>query len=154
MSFELTAGPLPIVSAISYLYGLEVVKCELTMSQYADPVRPEKALDGFADVSVDSPGASAMLVKVSHFQRHGMLRFLGDGHSRRQNGSARRSLRIIKTEIGISERIAHKPGKREVMIYDYADLEVPMRNRIFQRRMRGYRQLGYTIHNEQGHLPV
>jgi len=123
MSFELTAGPLPIVSAISYLYGLEVVKCELTMSQYADPVRPEKALDGFADVSVDSPGASAMLVKVSHFQRHGMLRFLGDGHSRRQNGSARRSLRIIKTEIGISERIAHKPGKREVMIYDYADLD-------------------------------
>jgi superfamily II DNA or RNA helicase len=48
-----------------------------------------------------------------------------------------------------------RPGKREVMIYDYADLEIPMLNRMFQRRMRGYRQLGYAIHSvtAQGHLP-
>lgn len=40
------------------------------------------------------------------------------------------------------------------MICDYADLEVPILNRMLQRRMRGYRQIGYTIHDEQGHLPV
>lgn len=47
-----------------------------------------------------------------------------------------------------------RPGRREVMICDYADLEVPILNRMLQRRMRGYRQIGYTIHDEQGHLPV
>jgi superfamily II DNA or RNA helicase len=41
-----------------------------------------------------------------------------------------------------------RPGKREVMIYDYADLEVPMLNRMFQRRLRGYKQLGYVVQGE------
>ena len=36
-------------------------------------------------------------------------------------------------------------GKREVRIYDYADLEVPMLARMFDRRCRGYEALGYTI---------
>lgn len=36
-------------------------------------------------------------------------------------------------------------GKREVRIYDYADLEVPMLARMFDRRCRGYGALGYTI---------
>ena len=36
-------------------------------------------------------------------------------------------------------------GKREVRIYDYADLEVPMLARMFERRCRGYEALGYTI---------
>jgi superfamily II DNA or RNA helicase len=42
-----------------------------------------------------------------------------------------------------------RPGKREVIIYDYVDLEVPMLNRVFQRRLRGYRHLGYTINSEE-----
>jgi superfamily II DNA or RNA helicase len=37
-------------------------------------------------------------------------------------------------------------GKHEVTIYDYADLEVPMLRRMFQRRLRGYKQLGYVTH--------
>lgn len=36
-------------------------------------------------------------------------------------------------------------GKREVRIVDYADLDVPMLARMFDRRCRGYEALGYTI---------
>jgi superfamily II DNA or RNA helicase len=38
-----------------------------------------------------------------------------------------------------------REGKRTVTIYDYADLEVPMLRRMFQRRLRGYKQLGYRL---------
>lgn len=36
-------------------------------------------------------------------------------------------------------------GKREVTVYDYADLDVPMLSRMFERRCRGYEAVGYTI---------
>jgi len=36
-------------------------------------------------------------------------------------------------------------GKREVRIYDYADLNVPMLARMFDRRCRGYETVGYSI---------
>jgi len=36
-------------------------------------------------------------------------------------------------------------GKQEVRIYDYADLEVPMLARMFDRRCRGYEAIGYTV---------
>ena len=36
-------------------------------------------------------------------------------------------------------------GKREVRIYDYADVNVPMLGRMFDRRCRGYEAVGYTI---------
>lgn len=36
-------------------------------------------------------------------------------------------------------------GKREVRVYDYADLNVPMLARMFDRRYRGYEAVGYTI---------
>ena len=36
-------------------------------------------------------------------------------------------------------------GKREVRIYDYADLNIPMLARMFDRRCRGYEAIGYTI---------
>jgi superfamily II DNA or RNA helicase/very-short-patch-repair endonuclease len=36
-------------------------------------------------------------------------------------------------------------GKRQVLVYDYADLEVPMLSRMFERRCRGYEAVGYTI---------
>jgi len=32
-------------------------------------------------------------------------------------------------------------GKREVRVYDYADLNVPMLSRMFDRRCRGYESL-------------
>ncbi len=35
--------------------------------------------------------------------------------------------------------------KREVRIFDYADLDVPMLSRMFDRRCQGYEAVGYTI---------
>ena len=35
------------------------------------------------------------------------------------------------------------PGKREVRIFDYADTEVPMLRRMFEKRLRGYSAIGY-----------
>lgn len=36
-------------------------------------------------------------------------------------------------------------GKKEVQVYDYADLDVPMLSRMFDRRCQGYEAVGYTI---------
>ena len=36
-------------------------------------------------------------------------------------------------------------GKKLVQIYDYADLDVPMLSRMFDRRCQGYEAIGYTI---------
>lgn len=36
-------------------------------------------------------------------------------------------------------------GKREVRVYDYADLDVPMLARMFDKRCRGYEALGYSV---------
>lgn len=36
-------------------------------------------------------------------------------------------------------------GKREVRVHDYADVNVPMLARMFDRRCRGYEAIGYTI---------
>ena len=39
------------------------------------------------------------------------------------------------------------PDKTEVRIYDYVDRNIPMLARMFDRRLRGYRAIGYTIVN-------
>lgn len=36
-------------------------------------------------------------------------------------------------------------GKTEVRIYDYADLHVPMLERMYRKRLKGYSELGYSI---------
>jgi superfamily II DNA or RNA helicase len=36
-------------------------------------------------------------------------------------------------------------GKNEVAIYDYADLEVPILAKMYDRRLKGYRAIGYEI---------
>ena len=49
----------------------------------------------------------------------------------------------IAQYVGRLHRLHH--GKREVRVYDYADLNVPMLARMFDRRCRGYEAVGYTI---------
>lgn len=49
----------------------------------------------------------------------------------------------IAQYVGRLHRLHH--GKREVRVYDYADLDVPMLARMFDRRCRGYEAAGYTI---------
>lgn len=41
------------------------------------------------------------------------------------------------------------PGKDEVRIYDYVDREVALLNRMFEKRLRGYRAIGYASHDEE-----
>ncbi len=36
------------------------------------------------------------------------------------------------------------PGKREIRIYDYVDRHVPVLDRMFRRRLAGYRSIGYA----------
>jgi superfamily II DNA or RNA helicase len=52
----------------------------------------------------------------------------------------------------------HRPEKREVRIYDYVDRNVPVLARMFEKRMKGYRALGYTKTSDEapsraGNLP-
>jgi superfamily II DNA or RNA helicase len=42
----------------------------------------------------------------------------------------------------------HK-SKKEVAIYDYADFNVPVLARMFDRRLKGYRSIGYKIEDDQ-----
>jgi superfamily II DNA or RNA helicase len=44
-------------------------------------------------------------------------------------------------------------GKREVRVYDYADLGVSMLARMFDRRCRGYEAVGYTINLPASAIP-
>lgn len=44
-------------------------------------------------------------------------------------------------------------GKYEVRVYDYADLNVPMLARMFDRRCRGYEAVGYTIRLPASAIP-
>ncbi len=36
-------------------------------------------------------------------------------------------------------------GKNEVIIYDYADLNLPMLSRMYERRLKGYKAIGYEM---------
>ncbi len=51
-----------------------------------------------------------------------------------------------------------RPEKKEVQIYDYVDRNVPMLARMFEKRMKGYRALGYAKTSDEaplrsGYLP-
>ncbi|MCK5194668.1 MAG: hypothetical protein KAQ71_12720, partial [Desulfobulbaceae bacterium] len=36
-------------------------------------------------------------------------------------------------------------GKKEVRIYDYVDKKIPMLARMYERRLKGYKAIGYSI---------
>lgn len=46
------------------------------------------------------------------------------------------------------------PGKRDVLIYDYVDAEVPVLRRMFAKRLRTYRTLGYQLAETRAGHPV
>lgn len=43
-------------------------------------------------------------------------------------------------------------GKHVVQVYDYIDPNVPMLARMYERRLRGYDAIGYTIERPQADL--
>jgi superfamily II DNA or RNA helicase len=45
-------------------------------------------------------------------------------------------------------------GKTEVRIMDYVDRDVPMLARMFEKRMRGYRAMGYVVTDHVAPEPI
>jgi len=52
---------------------------------------------------------------------------------------------ILAQYAGRLHRVYH--GKKDVIIYDYTDFEIPMLYKMYKRRLKGYRAIGYTIEN-------
>jgi len=44
-------------------------------------------------------------------------------------------------------------NKRVVEVYDYVDVDVPMLARMYERRLKGYAAMGYTITDHVSHVP-
>ncbi len=42
------------------------------------------------------------------------------------------------------------PAKREVVVHDYVDRDVPILRRMSEKRIRGYRRLGYAVEDGGG----
>lgn len=40
------------------------------------------------------------------------------------------------------------PGKKEVIVYDYADIHIPVLERMYQKRLKGYAAIGYKVRME------
>ncbi len=40
------------------------------------------------------------------------------------------------------------PGKKEVRIYDYADIHIPVLERMYQKKLKGYASIGYKIRSD------
>ena len=45
-------------------------------------------------------------------------------------------------------------GKKEVRIYDYVDTNIPMLMRMYDKRIKGYKAIGYSIQGEQRQLSL
>ena len=45
-------------------------------------------------------------------------------------------------------------GKKEVQIYDYVDTNIPMLMRMYNKRIKGYKAIGYSIQGEQRQLSL
>jgi hypothetical protein len=62
-----------------------------------------------------------------------------------------KNLIVIKGGMGqkqrrqMAEKIDGIPKNKEVLIYDYADLGVPMLAKMYERRRAGYKAIGYEI---------
>jgi superfamily II DNA or RNA helicase len=41
-----------------------------------------------------------------------------------------------------------RADKEEVLIYDYVDAQVPMLQKMLEKRLKGYAKIGYVTHQE------
>jgi superfamily II DNA or RNA helicase len=91
------------------------------------------------------------LAKIPYDEERVLLatgRYVGEGFD-----DARLDTLFLTLPVSWSGTIAQYAGrlhrlhdrKREVRVYDYADLGVPLLARMFDRRCRGYQAVGYTI---------
>jgi very-short-patch-repair endonuclease len=100
-----------------------------------------KELQAAFDRLAETPGTEGRVLLATG-------RFIGEGFDDPRLDTLFLSLPVswrgtIAQYVGRLHRL-HE-GKREVRVYDYADLNVPMLARMFDRRCRGYEALGYAI---------
>ena len=96
-------------------------------------------------------GIAARLASIPEDEERVLLatgRYIGEGFD-----DARLDTLFLTLPVSWRGTIAQYAGrlhrlndrKREVRVYDYADLNVPMLARMFDRRCRGYEAVGYTM---------
>ncbi len=100
-----------------------------------------KALATALDHLKDSPGDESRVVIATG-------RFVGEGFDDARLDTLFLTLPVswrgtIAQYVGRLHRLHH--DKKEVRVFDYADLDVPMLSRMFDRRCQGYEAVGYTI---------
>jgi very-short-patch-repair endonuclease len=100
-----------------------------------------KALQAAADRLAETPEAAGRVLLATG-------KFIGEGFDEPTLDTLFLALPVswrgtIAQYVGRLHRL--REGKREVRVYDYADLNVPMLARMFDRRCRGYEALGYAI---------
>jgi superfamily II DNA or RNA helicase len=52
----------------------------------------------------------------------------------------------LQQYVGRLHRIHH--GKKVVRVYDYVDEQVPMLGRMYEKRLKGYRTIGYEMESD------
>ena len=95
--------------------------------------------------------AMASLAQLPHGQGRALLatgRYIGEGFDEPRLDTLFLTLPVswrgtIAQYVGRLHRL--HADKREVQVYDYADLDVPMLARMFDRRCAGYEAVGYTL---------
>lgn len=103
-----------------------------------------EALKSLAEVSADEP----RLILATG-------RYIGEGFDDPRLDTLFMAMPIAwkGTLIQYAGRLHHNnPGKLEVRIYDYLDALMPLFRRMFEKRLRGYRAMGYSM-NEIPGLP-
>jgi len=78
-------------------------------------------------------------VRLESFLRGAALADPSGLFSASVDGNTRRAIDFHE-----GEKVDEEAGKTEVRIYDYVDREVPMLARMFEKRLRGYRAIGYV----------
>ncbi len=103
-------------------------------------VRPKEARDIIARLAAIPENEERALLATG--------RYIGEGFDDARLDTLFLTLPVswrgtIAQYVGRLHRLYHR--KREVRVVDYADLNVPMLSRMFDRRCRGYEAVGYSI---------
>ena len=52
---------------------------------------------------------------------------------------------ILNPALNMSQLKPNEHGKKEIQVYDYVDEKEPMLLKMYRRRLKGYKTLGFTI---------
>ncbi len=123
---------------------------ELLAASLQSDVRHVVVLQGGASVT-ESRAIAKRLATIAPDEQRVVLatgRYIGEGFDDRRLDTLFLTLPVswhgtISQYAGRLHRRCE--GKTEVRVYDYADLNVPMLSRMFDRRCQGYEAMGYTI---------